>query len=141
MADATNPTKLQVRLVTPDRVLLDVQADAVELPAATGYLEVLPGHAPLLSELGAGQVHIHGGEAGDQTYFVAWGFVEVLPDRVTLLAESARKPEEINPAEAQAEIDRGNKMWQEAGDSSAAYAEAGEVIHEGEAMQQAAGGK
>src|ERR1700684_3939176 len=79
----------QVRLVGADRLLLGPTASAVELPAASGYMEVLPGHAPLLSELGAGDVSIHGGEAGEQRYFVAWGFVEVLPHRVTMLAELA----------------------------------------------------
>jgi len=130
---------LQVRLVTPDRVILNVQADAVELPASTGYLEVLPGHAPLLAELGAGVVTLHGGEANDQKYFVAWGFVEVLPDRVTLLAESAQKPEDLKTSDAQAELDRGRKMWQEAGDRPEAYDEANEVIVEAETKLQAAG--
>ncbi len=142
MADApTNSNKLQVRLVTPDRTLLDVQADAVELPAANGYLEVLPGHAPLLAELGAGLVTLHGAAGGDAQYFVAWGFVEVLPDRVTLLAESAQKPEDINQQDAQAELDRGEKMWHDAGDSADAFAEANEVITEAEHRLQAAGGK
>jgi len=135
MADAN---RIQVRLVTPDRTVVDTQADAVELPAANGYIEVLPGHAPLLSKLGAGLVTIHGGEAGEQKYFVAWGFVEVLPDRVTLLAESAQKPEDISQQDARAELQRGNKQWQQAGDSADAYADANETIHEAEARLQAA---
>ena len=100
MADVgTNSGLLTVRLVTPDRVLLDATAVAVELPSMSGYLEALYGHAPLLSELGAGQVKIHGGTAGEQIFFVAWGFVEVLPERVTILAETALHPEEIDVAE------------------------------------------
>ena len=76
--------QLHVRLVTPDRVLIDEAADAVELPSKSGYMEVLFGHAPLLAELGVGEVRLHGGQGGDQVYFVVWGFVEVLPDRVTI---------------------------------------------------------
>ena len=60
--------------------------------------------APLLAELGAGEVRLHGGTSGDQVFFVAWGFVEVLPERVTILAETALHPEEIDPAEAQQEL-------------------------------------
>ena len=75
MADSEN--QLQVRLVTPDRILVDETADAVELPSKSGYMEVLYGHAPLLAELGVGEVRLHGGSSGDQTYFVVWGFVEV----------------------------------------------------------------
>src|SRR6201994_4875354 len=104
MADTTNNSGLlQVRLVTPERVLLDATASAVELPSMSGYLEALYGAAPLLAELGAGELRLHGGPAGEQIFFVAWGFVEGLPERVTILAETALHPEEINTAEAQQE--------------------------------------
>src|ERR1700712_5862843 len=109
--NANNSGLLQVRLVTPDRVLLDSTADAVELPAMSGYMEALYGAAPLLAELGAGEVRLHGGTSGEQVFFVAWGFVEVLPDRVTILAETALHPNEIDPAEAQEELARSQKMW------------------------------
>src|ERR1700751_3124851 len=99
--------QLQVRLVTPERILVDTTADAVELPARNGYIEVLFGHTPLLSELGSGEVRLHGGHAGEQRYNVNWGFVEVLPERVSILAESALKPEEIDTARAQKQLERG----------------------------------
>ena len=98
--------KLVVRLVTPDRLLVDDTADAVELPSTSGYLEALYGHAPLLAELGAGEVRLHGSSSGDQTFFVAWGFVEVLPERVTILAEEALRPGEIDRNEAEGELKR-----------------------------------
>jgi len=128
MADTGN--QLQVRLVTPDKVLVDEDADAVELPSKSGYMEVLYGHAPLLAELGVGEVRLHGGSAGEQTYFVVWGFVEVLPDRVTILAQNAIKPEEIDTGEAQKQLESGEKMWNEAGEDAQKYKEANEVIHE-----------
>src|SRR3981189_2702221 len=117
MAEAGNISGLlAVRLVTPDRVLLDATATAVELPSMSGYLEALYGAAPLLAELGAGEVRLHGGTSGDQKFFVAWGFDEVLPERVTILAETALHPDEIDRAEAQQELQEGQKLWQEAGD-------------------------
>lgn len=124
--------QLQVRLVTPERILIDQTADAVELPSRSGYLEVLFGHAPLLSELGAGEVRIHGGHAGEQRYNVNWGFVEVLPERVTILAEAALKPEEIDTGRAQEQLDRGHKLWNEAGEDAEKYEEANRVIAEAE---------
>ena len=124
--------QLQVRLVTPERILVDQTADAVELPSRSGYLEVLLGHAPLLAELGAGEVRLHGGHAGEQRYNVNWGFVEVLPERVTILAESALKPEEIDTGRAQEQLDRGHKLWNEAGEDAEKYAEANRVIAEAE---------
>ena len=97
-------------------MLLDATAEAVELPSMSGYLEALYGAAPLLAELGAGEVRLHGGTSGDQKFFVAWGFVEVLPERVTILAETALHPDEIDVAEAQKELREGEKLWNEAGD-------------------------
>ncbi len=128
MADTDN--KLHVRLVTPEKILIDEGADAVELPSKSGYMEVLYGHAPLLAELGVGEVRLHGGSGGDQTYFVVWGFVEVLPDRVTILAQNAIKPEEIDTGEARHELETGEKMWNEAGEDPDKYKEANEVMHE-----------
>src|SRR5580698_8680487 len=122
MAETTNNSGLlQVRLVTPDRVLLDATATAVELPSMSGYLEALYGAAPLLAELGAGEVRLHGGSAGEQIFFVAWGFVEVLPERVTILAETALHPNEINLSDAQAELKHGEELWQKAGDEQVKY--------------------
>jgi F-type H+-transporting ATPase subunit epsilon len=138
MAEAN---QIQVRLVTPDRILVDQAAAAVELPGLSGYMEVLPGHAPLLSELGSGEVRLHGGQAGDQVFHVSWGFVEVLPERVTILADEAQKPEEIDTAAAQQELDEGHKMWNEAGDSEDKYSEANEVIADAESKLASAGGK
>lgn len=142
MAETTNNLgQLQVRLVTPDRVLLDATADAVELPSASGYLEALYGHAPLLAELGAGEVRLHGGNSGDKKFFVAWGFVEVLPERVTILAETALPPQDIDVAAAQQELQQGQKMWSEAGDDAAKYDEANAVTREAEALIASAEGK
>jgi F-type H+-transporting ATPase subunit epsilon len=132
MADESN--QLRVRLVSPERVMCETTADAVELPAKNGYMEVLYGHAPLLAELGAGDVRLHGGrEAADRIYNVSWGFVEVLPDRVTILAHDALKPEEIDVHRAQQQLERGQKEWLEAGDSEEAYTAALHRISEAEA--------
>jgi F-type H+-transporting ATPase subunit epsilon len=135
MAD-TPSNELRVRLVTPVRILVEAVAASVELPAKNGYMEVLYGHAPLLSELGSGDVRIHGvtgSDAGaEQIYNVNWGFVEVLPDRVTILANDALKPEEIDVNRANQQLDQGHKLWDEAGDSEEAYTHALAVIAEAE---------
>lgn len=135
MADTSN--SLRIRLVTPERTLVEATASAVELPAKNGYLEVLYGHAPLLAELGAGDVRLHGvtGEhlEAEQIYNVSWGFVEVLPERVTILANDALKPEEIDVDRAQKQLDRGLELWKEAGESEDAYTHALAVIAEAEA--------
>ena len=141
MAETPQSGQLVVRLVTPDRILLDATADAVELPAMSGYIEALYGAAPLLAELGAGEVRLHGGTSGDQKFFVAWGFVEVLPERVTILAETALHPNEIDRAEAQKELQEGEKLWQEAGDDGNKYDEANAMKRQAEEKIASAEGK
>ena len=147
MADDTN--QLRVRLVTPERTLFEHSATAVELPSKSGYMEVLYGHAPLMAELGAGDVIIHCapesssdvdkcGPAGESRYNVSWGFVEVLPNRVTILASDALKPEEIDVQRAEQQRERGEKMWKEAGESEEAYDEALRVISEADAKMASA---
>lgn len=146
MADQAN--QLRVRLVTPERTLFEQQADAVELPSKSGYMEVLYGHAPLLAELGAGDVTVHGATAegaepgsSEKTtrYNVSWGFVEVLPDRVTILANDALKPEEIDLPRADRQREHGEEMWKQAGESEEAYNEALRVISEADAKIASAG--
>jgi F-type H+-transporting ATPase subunit epsilon len=133
MAEALNSSGLlQVRLVTPDRVLLDATAAAVELPSMSGYL---------LSELGAGEVRLHGGSADGQVFFVAWGFVEVLPERVTILAETALHPEEINVPEAEEELKQAQELWGKAGDEQAKYDEANAETRMAEEKLASATGK
>ncbi|MGA3035342.1 MAG: ATP synthase F1 subunit epsilon [Terracidiphilus sp.] len=145
MADDNN--QLRVRLVTPERTLFEASATAVELPSKSGYMEVLYGHAPLMAELGAGDVRIHTGaglesHSPDTTrYNVSWGFVEVLPDRVTILASDALKPEEIDVARAELQHEHGEKLWKEAGESEAAYDEALRVIAEADAKIASAADK
>jgi F-type H+-transporting ATPase subunit epsilon len=137
MADESN--QLRVRLVTPERTLFESEATAVELPSKSGDMEVLYGHAPLLAELGAGDVRIHAGPGleqhspGTTRYNVSWGFVEVLPDRVTILASDALKPEEIDVPRAEQQREHGQKLWNEAGESEEAYTEALRVISEADA--------
>ena len=141
MAEDTQSGLLQVRLVTPERIVLDTTAAAVELPSMSGYLEALYGAAPLLAELGAGEVRLHGGSAGEQIYFVAWGFVEVLPERVTILAEQALKPSEIDLNEVHAEQQHAQELWNQAGDDQVKYDEAHAASRVAEEKLSAAQGK
>jgi F-type H+-transporting ATPase subunit epsilon len=96
----------QLEIVTPEKQLVkDVQADEAQIPGANGYLGILPGHAPLISELAVGVItyRAHG---ETKRLSVAWGFAEVLPDKVTILAETAERPEDIDTARARKAKDR-----------------------------------
>ncbi len=85
-----------LQLVSPERALVEEQATEAQIPALDGYIGVLPGAAPLLSELKPGGVMTY--QAGGQKKVLAvyGGFVEVLPDRVRILADFAEHAQEID---------------------------------------------
>src|SRR5262247_3040877 len=87
--------KIDLTVVTPERAIVHEQVDELQIPGAAGYFGVLPGHAPLFSELKIGEVAYR---QGDHWFFlsVAWGFVEVQSDHVRILAETAERAHEID---------------------------------------------
>jgi F-type H+-transporting ATPase subunit epsilon len=91
--------RLKLELATPTRLVVSGEADEVVVPGVEGSFGVLPGHAPLLSLVGTGEVMYRTGR--EEHYLaVSGGFVEVGPDHVTILTESAERPEEIAVARA-----------------------------------------
>ncbi len=95
---------LLLQLVSPERVLVEEQVDEVQIPALNGYMGVLPGHAPLLSELMPGGVLTYRAGGGQKVLAVYGGFVEVQSDRVRILADFAERKEEINAEQAREEL-------------------------------------
>ena len=96
------PDSIELVVVTPERQLLRQSVVEVTVPGGDGCLGILPGHAPLITELGIGELtyRVKGGtDVGHLA--VLSGFAEVLGDRVTVLAETAEKPEEIDVARAE----------------------------------------
>jgi F-type H+-transporting ATPase subunit epsilon len=91
---------LQLEIVTPEKLIVRDTAEEVQIPGRNGYIGVLPGHAPLITELGAGEISYR--SSGQLHRFsMAWGFAEILPDRVTLLAETVEPAHEIDLKRAQ----------------------------------------
>jgi F-type H+-transporting ATPase subunit epsilon len=89
------PDTFQLEIVTPEKMVVRDAAEECQIPGKNGYLGILPGHAPLITELAVGEISYR--NAGYTHHLaVAWGFAEVLPDKVTILAEKAERPEEID---------------------------------------------
>lgn len=97
---------LQLVLVTPERQLLSETVVEATLPGAEGYLGVLPGHAPLITELGIGELTYRTASGLTGLLAVMRGFAEVLPDRISVLAEIAERAEDIDLARAQEALKR-----------------------------------
>ena len=72
------PTQIQLEVVTPERELVHESVLSVSIPAKNGYLGILPGHAPLLSELQPGELSYLEDHV-TRFLSVSWGFAEVLP--------------------------------------------------------------
>jgi F-type H+-transporting ATPase subunit epsilon len=97
--------RLKLELATPTRLVVSGEADEVVVPGSEGSFGVLPGHAPLLSLVGTGEVMYRTGR--EEHYLtVSGGFAEVGPDHVTILTQTAERPEEIDAARARAAGER-----------------------------------
>ncbi len=95
--------KLTVDIVTPERRLVQAEADEVIAPGAMGLFGVRPGHTPYLAVMQPGPLSVREGSATTQ-YFVSGGFVEVGPGHVRVLADGAEAAKEIDVARAQARL-------------------------------------
>ena len=93
---------IDLEIVTPERLVVKVAANEVVIPGSEGYFGVLPGHAPLLTVLGAGELSYRV-ESGWSYLAVAGGFAEVLRSSVSVLAETAERPDEIDEERARRE--------------------------------------
>ncbi len=104
------PESIQLIIVTPERQLLRETVVEVTIPGLDGQLGILPGHAPLMTELGIGELAYRTSTSSQPIALaVISGFAEVLPDRVTVLAETAERAEEIDLARAEAAKARAEK--------------------------------
>jgi F-type H+-transporting ATPase subunit epsilon len=96
------PESIELVIVTPERQLLRQTVVEVTLPGGDGCLGVLPGHAPLITELGIGELTYRAKNASEAgPLAIISGFAEVLGNRVTVLAEIAERPGEIDIARAE----------------------------------------
>ncbi|EAQ04300.1 ATP synthase F1, epsilon subunit [Pseudooceanicola batsensis HTCC2597] len=85
---------LDFSLVSPERSLASGTASAVQIPGADGDLTAMAGHAPLITTLRPGVLHVDGPDGADD-YVVSGGFAEISAEGVTVLAERALHQKEM----------------------------------------------
>ena len=127
----------QLEIVTPEKKVVDSPAEEAQIPGKNGYMGILPGHAPLITELAVGEIKFreHGAE---QRLAVAWGFAEVLPDKVTILAETAERPSDIDVERARKAKERAEQRLT-SGDPEVDVERALDALHRAEARLDVAG--
>jgi F-type H+-transporting ATPase subunit epsilon len=99
-----------LEVVTPARQVVRETVTEAQIPVRGGYIGVMPGHTPLLGEMGIGELTYRAGNR-EFSCMAMGGFVEVLPDRVIVLADAAERADEIDAARAQAARDRAQKRF------------------------------
>ena len=129
----------QLEIVTPEKKVVDTAAEEVQVPGKNGYLGILPGHAPLITELSVGEI-TYRDNAGAQRLAVAWGFAEILPNKVTILAETAERPSEIDVERARKAKERAEQRLT-SGDANVDVDRALGALHRAEARMDVASGK
>ena len=130
MAETADTIELEI--VTPERLVVKDQAKEIQIPGRNGYLGILPGHAPLITELAVGEItYVNGGLP--TRLCVAWGFAEVLPNKVTILAETAERAEDIDVPRAEAARDRAQQSLKEGASDTDAYEDATNALARAEA--------
>ena len=86
---------LTLRVITPDRIALDEQTDAVRLPGLDGSIGILPRHAHMVAALDAGELIYRTGTK-EETLFVAGGFAEVRDGTIRVVSQAGELPTEID---------------------------------------------
>ena len=135
--DTSLPTQIDLQVVTPEHVVVSATVTAVTLPGASGQLGILPGHAPLVSELAAGVLSFAENGAG-RYLAIDQGFAEVLPGRVIVLTQTAEKAEDISLERAQDAKRRAEETLKTSTGSPSDFQEAQAALHRAVAQIEAA---
>jgi F-type H+-transporting ATPase subunit epsilon len=91
----------KVEIVTPEAVVLSVEAESLVVPAERGYLGVLAGHAPLLCSLQPGEIRLREPGKDERGFATSGGFMEVVPGKASLLTENAEESVHIDVPRAE----------------------------------------
>lgn len=95
---------LNLSIVTPEAAAYDGPADLIVVPGHDGEVAFLPGHAPFVGLLGAGELRAHVPEGGTKRFFLVGGVVQLVAGDVSVLAETVTPLEALDPAKARAEL-------------------------------------
>ena len=114
---------MKVEIVSAEEEIYSGTAEMVFAPAAEGEIGVAPGHAPLLTLLGPGEVRVKVSNEEETSFYVSGGMIEVQPKLVTILSDTASRAEDLDEAAVQEARDAAQKLL-EAGGASMDYAKA-----------------
>jgi F-type H+-transporting ATPase subunit epsilon len=104
---------LTFKLITPEKIAFRAESvTSVTVPTVTGEITVLPGHIPLVSQIGHGELIVRDNQ--EHSFALSGGFVSVANNQVEVLAESAMHADEIDLEKAEEARVRAAKLREEA---------------------------
>ena len=115
---------MKVEIVSAEREIFSGLAEMVFAPAVEGEIGVAPGHAPLLTLLGPGEVRVKVSDEEEVSFYISGGMIEILPRMVTVLSDTAARAEDLDEAAVQEAREAAEKMLKEAGSAPLDYAKA-----------------
>ena len=97
---------MKLNVLTPEKkVLVDQEITEITVPVSTGERQILPGHVPMVANLGTGILKFKiAGSPSEQKYVISWGYCEVNPEGVNILAEFIMSKDEVNEEAAKTNI-------------------------------------
>lgn len=132
------PDTFRLEVATPERQLIGEAVSDASIPGASGELGILPGHSPLLGEVGAGELRYTLSTGEKHSMVVFGGWLEVNNDVVRVLANSAEKLNEIDVARAEAAFKRATERMAKVGEGTVDLARALNAMKRAQARLAAA---
>jgi len=127
---------LNIRVIAPDKIVWDAQAEEIILPSSTGQLGILSGHIPLLTALDIGVMRVRISKEWKPIILLG-GFAEVKNNNITILVNGAEEIDNINLDDAKDKLNRATQLLEEA-ESSKEKIEATQMLRKAKARLQAA---
>lgn len=130
---------VQVEIVSAEHEIYSGEAEMVFAPAILGEVGIAPGHTPMLTQLGPGEVRlqVEGGE--DHAFYISGGMLEVQPKVVTILSDTALRAEDLDEAAVLKAKEEAEKAMQESDakmDYATALAQSAEVAAQLQTIQR-----
>ncbi len=89
---------IHIDIVSAEREIFSGEAKMIFAPAKLGELGIAPGHTPLVTQLGPGEVRVQDANGNEEAFYVSGGMLEIQPTVVTVLSDTASRAEDLDEA-------------------------------------------
>ena len=126
---------VHIDIVSAEKEIFSGQAEMIFAPAVLGEVGIAPGHAPMLTRLGPGEVRLQLSDSQHTAFYISGGMLEVQPRMVTVLSDTAARAEDLDEAAALESKEAAERLLQD-GHATMDYAKALAELAEAAAQLQ-----